>query len=243
MSDSVVVTPPDMSPEMSEDQLVDRARSALSQCNWVIGECAVAWTEKYSRGRTDADFGSMIGLSGDQVYQRRRVWETFSDVHEGYPGLKWSHFYVALNWDDAAECLGWANEMEATIAEMKAWRRARHGEDLTTPADEEPIDPSGFLSATPAFVKQVGDSRTTLRPPSRTAFQVITHQDKLIMRKQSPVPRERRPVLVRKRLPTHHLEPGRSKLPNEVTAPSVMNQPPNRSSNGRLPRWSVWSRR
>lgn len=121
----------------SEDQLVTRAQQALSQCNWVIGECAAEWTQRYSQGRTDADFGAMIGLSGDQVYQRRRVWETFSDVHTDYPNLKWSHFYVALNWDDSAECLQWANEIEATVAEMKAWRRAQHGEDLSEPADEE----------------------------------------------------------------------------------------------------------
>ena len=57
----------------------------------------------------------MIGLSGDQVYQRRRVWEAFADVHQDYATLKWSHFYVALNWDDASECLQWANEMEATV--------------------------------------------------------------------------------------------------------------------------------
>lgn len=124
-------------PASSEDQLVARAQQALSSCNWVIGECASEWTQRYSRGRTDADFGAMIGLSGDQVYQRRRVWEAFADVHPDYPRLKWSHFYVSLNWDDSAECLQWANEMEATVAEMKAWRRAQHGEDLSEPSSEE----------------------------------------------------------------------------------------------------------
>lgn len=135
----------------TEDQLVIRAQEALSSCNWVIGECASEWTEKHARGRTDADFGSMIGLSGDQVYQRRRVWESFADVHGDYQNLKWSHFYVALNWDDAAECLQWANEIEATVAEMKAWRRAQHGEDLSEPAVEE-----APFSVAPDFL-QVGD--------------------------------------------------------------------------------------
>ena len=41
----------------SEDQLLQRAREALSRCNWEIGECAAKWTERYARGRTDADFG------------------------------------------------------------------------------------------------------------------------------------------------------------------------------------------
>ena len=121
----------------SEEQLLQRARDALSNCNWEIGECAAQWTERYARGRTDADFGGLVGLSGDQVYQRRRVWETFSDVQGSYDRLKWSHFYAALNWDDAADCLQWADDMQATVAEMKAWRRAQHGEDLTAPAAEE----------------------------------------------------------------------------------------------------------
>lgn len=131
-------------PYETEEELISRAQAALSRCNWVIGECAARWTERYSRGRTDADFGASIGLSGDQVYQRRRVWETFSDVHEEYAGLKWSHFYAAVNWDDASECLQWANEMQSTVAEMKAWRRAQHGEDLTESPDEEAPFASGM---------------------------------------------------------------------------------------------------
>jgi len=123
----------------TEDQLISRAQQAVSTCNWVIGECAAEWTQRYAKGRTDNDFGALIGLSGDQVYQRRRVWQTFSDVRENYAQLKWSHFYVALSWDDAAECLQWANDMEATVAEMKAWRRSQHGEDLSEPADEAPF--------------------------------------------------------------------------------------------------------
>ncbi len=121
----------------SEDQLIERAQTAVSQSNWVVGECAAKWTQRYARGRTDADFGSMVGMSGDQVYQRRRVWETFCDVHVDYPALKWSHFYVALNWDDAPECLQWAQENSASVAEMKAWRRAMHGEDLTQPSTDD----------------------------------------------------------------------------------------------------------
>jgi len=129
----------------SEDQLVRRAQHALSRCNWEIGECASQWTQRHARGRSDADFGQLIGLSGDQVFQRRRVWETFADVHENYPKLKWSHFYVVLNWEDAADCLHWANDMEATVAEMKAWRRAQHGEDLSEQAPEDP--PFGMTDA------------------------------------------------------------------------------------------------
>ena len=141
----------------SEDQLISRAQLALSSCNWTLGECAALWTKRYAKGRTDAAFGEMIGLSADQIYQRRRVWETFGDVHSQYTHLKWSHFYAALNWDDAAACLGWGDEIQATVAEMRAWRRAQHGEDLSLSADEElevPFDPTGdFLTVETGVVR------------------------------------------------------------------------------------------
>jgi hypothetical protein len=121
----------------SEEELIARAQLAVSQCNWSVGECAAKWTQKYARGRTDADFAALLGLSADQVFQRRRVWETFADVHASYPSLKWSHFYAALNWDDAPECLQWADENQSTVAEMKAWRRALRGEDLTVEAADD----------------------------------------------------------------------------------------------------------
>lgn len=121
----------------TEQELVTTAQRAISSCNWTVGECASHWTQRYAKGRTDADLGAMVGLSGDQVYQRRRVWETFDDVRSSYSNLKWSHFYVALTWTDSAECLGWADENQATIAEMKAWRRMQRGEDLTIEAEAD----------------------------------------------------------------------------------------------------------
>lgn len=122
----------------TENALIQRAQQALSHCNWEVGECAAIWTKRFARGRTDADFAVLVGLSPDQVYQRRRVWETFADVRDSYTALKWSHFYSALTWDDAAECLQWAEDIQATVAEMKAWRRAQRGEDLSQAAEDEP---------------------------------------------------------------------------------------------------------
>lgn len=124
----------------TEEGLISQAQLAVSQCNWTVGDCAAKWTKKYAKGRTDADFAALVGLSADQVYQRRRVSETFADVHHRYPSLKWSHFYSALTWDDAPECLQWAEENEETVAGMKAWRRAMRGEDLT---EEMPVDEFG----------------------------------------------------------------------------------------------------
>lgn len=134
----------------SEEELVNRAQEAVSHCRWVVGECAAQWTQRYARGRTDGDFAILIGLTGDQVYQRRRVWETFAETRGSFPALKWSHFYAALNWDDAADCLRWAEDTHSTVAEMRAWRRAQRGEDLTVEAVEE--EAIRYIPAEPEFV-------------------------------------------------------------------------------------------
>jgi hypothetical protein len=109
---------------------VQRVKAALSASNWAVGEGASLWTARWAKGRTDEDFGNAVGLSGDKVSQCRRVWDRFRTEQDTYPKLSWSHFYAAVAWDDASECLEWASGMDATVAEMKAWRRAQHPEEL-----------------------------------------------------------------------------------------------------------------
>ncbi len=142
----------------SEEQLVSRAQEAVSQCRWVVGECAQKWTERYARGRTDADFAILIGITADQVYQRRRVWETFAGVRDEFASLKWSHFYAALTWEDSLDSLRWAEETRSTVAEMRAWRRAQRGEDLSVDAVEE--EAIRFVPAEPEFVHDPAESGT-----------------------------------------------------------------------------------
>ncbi len=148
----------------SEEQLISTARDAVSQCNWVVGECASKWTQRYARNRTDGDFGQMVGLSGDQIFQRRRVWEAFGDTFRKYNELKWSFFYVALNWDDAEDCLSWAQDSDATVAEMRAWRRAQRGEDLFAESSEgysEWAAPLGIDTSTVPLSRVVDPSQFT----------------------------------------------------------------------------------
>lgn len=126
----------------SEETLVVLAQTAVSQCNWTVGECASEWTQKYAKGRTDADFAAKVGLSTDQIYQRRRVSETFGAIRDQFPSLKWSHFYASLTWDDALDALKWSEENQLTVKSMRAWKRSHiDGEDLTESAQStEPFD-------------------------------------------------------------------------------------------------------
>ena len=116
--------------DQTEWHLIETARDAANSGNWIVGECACRWLFTYAKGRTDEAFGELIGLSKVQVYQRRRVFEEFGKIRDKFPQLTWTHFREAVQWDDAEECLNWAQDSEATVAEMRAWRRAQRGEDL-----------------------------------------------------------------------------------------------------------------
>jgi len=112
----------------TEYQLIRTAQEAANSGNWIVGECASRWLAAYAKGRTDEQFGELIGLSRTQVQQRRQVWEAFGSTEYRYENLSWSHFRDALQWDDAEECLLWADQQAATCKEMALWRKAKRGE-------------------------------------------------------------------------------------------------------------------
>lgn len=124
----------------SEQELLERARRASSYVAFIVGAAAAAWCQRYARGRTDADLAHLLGLNRSTVTNRRQVHERFCQTFDNYGRLKWSHFFVALNWPDAETCLAWAHDNKATVDEMKAWRRMQHGEDLTVDSEAE-IEP------------------------------------------------------------------------------------------------------
>lgn len=118
---------------VSEQAIIELAREIESKSAWIIGEKAFRWQQTYARGRPLCDFAALIRIDVEHVAQCLNVFKRFADMQHKFPDLRWTHFKAALEWDDANECLAWANEMRATVAEMRSWRRARRG-------DEEPAE-------------------------------------------------------------------------------------------------------
>ncbi len=65
---------------VTEETLIDRARAAVGLEAWTVGECASIWVQKYARGRSDGEFAVMVGLEREQIWARRRVYETFKII-------------------------------------------------------------------------------------------------------------------------------------------------------------------
>lgn len=123
--------------EETAEQLVARGRKAevnSTEANWIVGECASKFCA--AGHGTDADFAKRIGSSRQRINECRRIYEDRWIVRSTGQ-LTWTHFVESLPWDDWQECLEWAAEYDASVFEMKAWRRAKNGEDLSGQPDSE----------------------------------------------------------------------------------------------------------
>lgn len=159
-----------ISAEATEDELIRIIRDASVQGNWMIGESASKWLSMYSKGRSDQSLSDATGVSSETIAQCRRVWERFEATKKQFPHLRWTFFREALAWDDAHECLKWANECEATVAEMKAWRRAQRGEDLFAEDGQELPEINAVYS------KDTGETRSkqqSTKPEGRTIHRSV----------------------------------------------------------------------
>lgn len=171
-------------------QFVAEAEKLLEPTKWEIGR--IASECKKITGKTDAELGDRIGLSGSQVAQRRNVWERFgtSDLYLGtnlsrtegrnlYPGtnLTWTHFREALGWEDAESVLKVAMDDELSVKDMVRYRNAIHGEQVTRgdqnesdfrfddglPADTKPEKPI----AQPKTTKPAGEAAGPKQAPAQ----------------------------------------------------------------------------
>lgn len=122
-----------------EASIVVAAQNLVSDTNWKLGDMAAAWLDRYARGRTVAEFGAFLGLSHYRIEDCLAVHRRFRPVREKYPRLRFGHFYAALKWDDAEALLAWANDVDSTVAEMRAYRRATRGEDLSVEEEAEQL--------------------------------------------------------------------------------------------------------
>lgn len=201
MSDTVYVER-SQSKDAVAMRIVQDCRKSLETSNWKLGELASEWVQV--TGQTDAQLGERIGFSRKQVQQRRSVWERWGHVKfDGGQrawelGLEWTHFRAAVGWDDADECLQWALDAGATVAEMIAWRRAQLGEDLFTgmvtdsdivPDSEVPEDgerAEGKEQRAESIERKAGEDDVPLEVPAR----VEPVQEPKPVKKPSGKPRE-----------------------------------------------------
>jgi hypothetical protein len=103
-------------------ELVERWQKLVSDSNWDKGEVIASYSANGLWSRDD-EFSHIVGgVEKDYLRVLRLVWDRFSDVRSTYPSLRWTHFYVALEWPDACVWLRRADVEHLTPSEMSRTR-------------------------------------------------------------------------------------------------------------------------
>ena len=131
--------------DTTSEQFLGQWKRLVSTTNWEKGQIILEWRTALQTADasvaeySDEAWSRRVGnVTPQHVGRLRRVFERFGETRADYDGLYWSHFQVALDWDDAELWLEGAVQNDWSISEMrhKRWetRGAVAGEE---PGSEE----------------------------------------------------------------------------------------------------------
>jgi len=101
----------------------------ISTTNWEKGEIIHRWrttlinNEVPASQYSDEAWSQLVGgVTPQHVGRLRRAFERFGHVYKEYEGIYWSHFYAALDWDDAEMWLEGAVQNKWSVSRMRQQR-------------------------------------------------------------------------------------------------------------------------
>lgn len=129
--------------EQTSAEYLGRWNRLVSSTNWEKGRIIALWRQALIdagspvQSYSDESWARRTGnVSGQHVGRLRRVWERFGQAVGDYPGLFWSHFQAALDWEDAEMWLEGAVRSNWSVSQM----RDNRWETLGSPPDQKPQD-------------------------------------------------------------------------------------------------------
>lgn len=125
---------------------VGQWHTLISQTNWEKGKIISEWrsaliaADADSHCFSDDTWSKQVGaVTSQHVGRLRRVYERFGATSSSYPGLYWSHFLAAIDWDDAELWLEGAMQSKWSISEMRKTRWETSGGDPKHPPKDEEL--------------------------------------------------------------------------------------------------------
>lgn len=117
----------------------------VSSTNWEKGRIIHQWREASiaagdsPQSYSDEAWATTVGgVTGQHVGRLRRVFARFGSTHETYPGLYWSHFQAAVDWDDAEMWLEGAVQSNFSVSQMRKKRwETLDGDEANRPQDSD----------------------------------------------------------------------------------------------------------
>jgi len=109
--------------------LVDQWHELVSRTNWEKGNIIARWRQSLLDSGAGASACSdeawareVGGITAPHVGRLRRVFDRYGESHVTYPRLSWTHFLVAMDWDDAPMWLQGASDAAWSVAGMRRKR-------------------------------------------------------------------------------------------------------------------------
>lgn len=132
--------------ESIADPFVGRWNRLISSTNWEKGRIISQWRGALiEAGAAATEFSDEAwakrvgGVTASHVGRLRRVYDVFGDSHETYQGLFWTHFLIALDWDDAPLWLEGAVQSGWSVSQMRTQRwEASGGQEQDRPSSADP---------------------------------------------------------------------------------------------------------
>jgi hypothetical protein len=124
---------------------VGRWNKLISTTNWDKGRIIHDWRLSLisagasSTGFSDDTWSRLVGgVTPQHVGRLRRVYARFGERREQFPTLFWSHFFAAVEWEDAEMWLEGAVQSRWSVSHMRRRRwEAVGGPESDKPRDEE----------------------------------------------------------------------------------------------------------
>ncbi len=153
--------------EAASQPFVGRWNKLVSTTNWEKGRIICQWRAALEAAGapvpelSDEAWSQRVGgVTGQHVGRLRRVSERFGESCEKYPGLFWSHFQSALDWDDAEMWLEGAVQSQWSVSQM----RQQRWETLRPAGEAAPQAKDIVAAETDEDVSPAHDSQADIRP-------------------------------------------------------------------------------
>lgn len=163
-----------VSQDASVEELKQEGHKVTTASNWTFGEIASRLVAEHNW--TDQQVADEFGKSQPSVNFARRIFERFYS-RGNKVSFVWREWKQIIAWSDADKCLDWAEEMEATFAEMAAWRRAQNGEDIKM-APKPTAAANLTADDLPEAAKKESAKPEVVRPPTTTQHTAATRKPK-----------------------------------------------------------------
>ncbi|MFO0901645.1 MAG: hypothetical protein U0939_01525 [Pirellulales bacterium] len=115
--------------DAASQSFVGRWNQLVSTTNWEKGRIIHEWREALMAAEapvseySDEAWTQLVqGVTPQHVGRLRRVYSRFGALREQFPGLYWSHFHAAIDWNDAEMWLEGAVHSEWSVSQMRRQR-------------------------------------------------------------------------------------------------------------------------